>query len=335
MFPRVTNNDCAKAIEAFLTVIDTKNVMMCDRENNHYAMEILTRKWGPEKTRFFNSLDCGLRTLGGDYLEASIGLSGKMPLLFEENMLAVLDQKCLICGQASYVCEYGIVAHVKCVKPFEVSVTERSTGLPRSVFPLFRKLKYRTTGRYRYCFKDGVPGVMPSIYSLAGNVEDNMMLVQAHVQTIAERKRELKLQRNKDLKLFSAKRKAMVQEVSEAFQMSPSEWKLTVPQQFERNICQWESGAACKSALSMIQGEEEKIRCQAFNVIGTYQSNTPLKFEYVPVLLEFLRARQTVFEMGDMERLHALIREFKAFQSEHGFEMFCASWRYTCGFAAM
>ena len=313
MFSAFVNDNCALEIEKYLSVREMTSIMLCNKAHNNYAGEMFHRRFS---TRVNLS---GLVTLKCFAHQAN---SCRKLLAFDENVTAMLKRECLVCKKRASVSQYGIVAHLKCLKPHEVRMSMCTTGVPPSAFALdvFNNLVYRTNSEgVKFCLKDGISSVIPSIYCLKKNTESNLESIQSVKDEISRRKKELRVTRSNKLKVLSKKRKFLEKELSTMANLSPVAWRKTVPSTFSKKLFVWDSAESCSSSLALIRAQVPSISKKVFEALDTYCSESPLTFQHVQVLVQFLCERNEAYEAQDKERLVEAISKFSRYARHNDF----------------
>ena len=200
------NNDCLKLAGEFLSVVDISTVMYCSKAANVFGVDAFLNTYGKKE---FSKKISGVS--GASHLGKVMKSSwrGKM-MKTAWNMDAMIRKRCLVCKKSrAPLNEYGLVAHVKCLAPYEVRMKVRGPPVasePKSDYFVTPEVVDRLYGLasrtimiscyYRtLCLEKGVPGIVPDKYCLEWHLQNKSDEIQSMKEEIREEKTREKKRR--------------------------------------------------------------------------------------------------------------------------------------------
>ena len=174
------NSDCIRIINEFHDMSTLANMMQCSRQFNKSSMVAvgITYKRKVPTT--------GLMHTGRLFTQNK---RQKLRGLLGGNAEAIMIQKCRLCSlKCSTISDFGFVAHARCVRKFECSLSSNSLcGLSSAIVPQFPTLKTRTAKWNpewakgckvvvkHFCIRYEIKGIFPKKHSLSGFFSDKKM----------------------------------------------------------------------------------------------------------------------------------------------------------------
>jgi hypothetical protein len=197
------DSDCLKLAGEFFSVVDVATLMSCGRAANVFGVEVFLDMYGRKEFAKKISGKPGARHLGKVMRGA---WRGRMMMKTAWNIDAMIRNRCLVCKKnRAPLNEYGLVAHVKCMAPYEVRMKRSASPLasgsgPKSdcfvtpeVVDRLPLLVSRTTWVRDYCrtlcLEKGVPGIVPDKYCLEWHIQNKSVEIRAMKEEVEEEKK--------------------------------------------------------------------------------------------------------------------------------------------------
>ena len=198
------DNDCLKLTGNFLSVVDISTMMYCSKAANVFGVDVFLDTYG--RKEFAKKFP---KTPGASHF-GKVGRSDWRGMMMKTvwNIDAMIRKRCLVCQKSRVsLNDYGLVAHVNCMAPYEVRMKVRGppvAGEPKSdyfvtpeVVDRLPSLVSRKTLSQDYnrtlCLEKGVPGIVPDKYCLEWHLQNKS-------DEILEMKREIKEEKKRERK---------------------------------------------------------------------------------------------------------------------------------------